>query len=76
MGYVDLAVFSTDAAAKLTRAIDSLRASGARALVLDLRGDPGGLLEEGIAVADLFLAPGQRIVSTRGRTAEEPSGMR
>ena len=71
IGYVDLAVFSTDAATKLTRAIDSLRASGARALVLDLRGDPGGLLEEGIAVADLFLADGQRIVSTRGRTADE-----
>jgi carboxyl-terminal processing protease len=71
VGYVDLTVFSTDAARELSQAIDSLRAQGARALVLDLRGDPGGLLDQGIDVADLFLDPGQRIVSTRGRSAEE-----
>ena len=71
VGYVDLTVFSSDAARDLTHAIDSLRAQGARALVLDLRGDPGGLLDQGIDVADLFLEPGQRIVSTRGRSAEE-----
>jgi len=71
VGYVDLTVFSSDAAQQLSHAIDSLRSAGARALVLDLRGDPGGLLDEGIAVADLFLDPGQGIVSTRGRSAEE-----
>jgi carboxyl-terminal processing protease len=71
VGYVDLSVFSTDAARKLSRAVDSLRSAGARALVLDLRGDPGGLLDQGVDVADLFLNPGQRIVSTRGRSAEE-----
>src|SRR5690348_6777709 len=71
VGYVDLTVFSSDAARDLTQAIDSLRALGARALVLDLRGDPGGLLDQGIDVADLFLDRGQRIVSTRGRSAEE-----
>lgn len=71
VGYVDLTVFSSDAARNLTHAIDSLRTQGARALVLDLRGDPGGLLDQGIDVADLFLDRGQRIVSTRGRSAEE-----
>ena len=71
IGYVDLTVFSTTAAADLGRAIDSLRAAGARALVLDLRGDPGGLLDQGVGVADLFLDAGQKIVTTRGRTAEE-----
>jgi carboxyl-terminal processing protease len=71
VGYVDLTVFSSDAARDLTHAIDSLRSQGARALVLDLRGDPGGLLDQGIDVADLFLDRGQRIVSTRGRSAEE-----
>jgi carboxyl-terminal processing protease len=71
VGYVDLTVFSSDAARDLSRAIDSLRAQGAQSLVLDLRGDPGGLLDEGIDVADLFLDPGQHIVSTRGRSAEE-----
>jgi len=36
--------------------------------VLDLRGNPGGLLDQGVKVADLFLDPGQEIVSTRGRS--------
>src|SRR5258705_11423407 len=71
VGYVDLMVFSTTAAADLSHAIDSLRSAGARSLVLDLRGDPGGLLAQGVGVADLFLDAGQRIVSTRGRTADE-----
>ena len=71
IGYVDLTVFSTTAAADLGRAIDSLRAAGARSLVLDLRGDPGGLLDQGVGVADLFLNPGQKIVTTRGRTPDE-----
>ena len=71
VGYVDLRVFSSDAATDLGHAIDSLRASGARALVLDLRGNPGGLLDQGIGVADLFLDSGQPIVSTKGRSADE-----
>jgi carboxyl-terminal processing protease len=71
VGYVDLTVFSADAAADLGTAIDSLRAKGARSLVLDLRGDPGGLLDQGIGVADLFLDAGQQIVSTKGRVADE-----
>jgi carboxyl-terminal processing protease len=71
VGYVDLSVFSTAAAADLGRVIDSLRAAGARSLVLDLRGDPGGLLDQGVGVADLFLDAGQKIVTTRGRTPDE-----
>jgi carboxyl-terminal processing protease len=71
IGYVNLTVFSATAAAELGRAIDSLRAVGARSLVLDLRGDPGGLLDQGVGVADLFLDAGQKIVTTRGRTADE-----
>jgi carboxyl-terminal processing protease len=71
VGYVDLTVFSTSAAADLAHAIDSLRTAGARSLVLDLRGDPGGLLDQGVGVADLFLDAGQKIVTTRGRTADE-----
>ena len=71
IGYVGFTVVGTDAARELSRAVDSLRSAGARALVLDLRGDLGGLLDQGVEVADLFLNPGQRIISTRGRSAEE-----
>jgi carboxyl-terminal processing protease len=66
-GYVDLSVFSAAAAADLRHAIDSLRDAGAKSLVLDLRGNPGGLLDQGVAVADLFLDAGQSIVATKGR---------
>ncbi|PYP81381.1 MAG: hypothetical protein DMD35_01305 [Gemmatimonadetes bacterium] len=71
VAYVDLTVFSSEAASDLGHAIDSLRSAGARSLVLDLRGNPGGLLDQGIGVADLFLDAGQSIVSTRGRSADE-----
>ncbi|HEX7977685.1 MAG TPA: S41 family peptidase [Gemmatimonadaceae bacterium] len=71
VGYVDLTVFSADAATDLGNAIDSLRAKGARSMVLDLRGNPGGLLDQGIGVADLFLDAGQPIVSTHGRVPDE-----
>jgi carboxyl-terminal processing protease len=71
VGYVDLTVFSSEAASDLGHAIDSLRTAGARSLVLDLRGNPGGLLAQGIGVADLFLDAGQPIVSTKGRSADE-----
>ena len=70
VGYVSLAIFSQEAAGDLRRAIDSLRAAGMRTLVFDLRGDPGGLLDEGVAVSDLFLNAGQSIVSMKGRTAD------
>ena len=70
VGYVSLAIFSQEAAGDLRRAIDSLRAAGMKTLIFDLRGDPGGLLDEGVAVSDLFLNPGQGIVSMKGRTAD------
>jgi len=70
VGYVDLSTFSESAATDVRAAVDSLRSRGMKTLVFDLRGDPGGLLDQGIAVADLFLDPGQRIVSMKGRTRD------
>lgn len=67
VGYVELNPFSQSSADELQAAVDSLKRAGMRSLVLDLRNNPGGLLDEGIAVADLFLNPGQEIVATRGR---------
>ncbi len=67
VGYVELNPFSEESADELTAAIDSLKGVGMHALILDLRGNPGGLLDEGIAVAELFLQPGQEVVATRGR---------
>ena len=70
VGFVVLSIFSQESATDLRRAIDSLRAAGMKSLIFDLRGDPGGLLDQGVAVADLFLDGGQSIVSMRGRTPE------
>lgn len=70
VGYVELATFSQEAARELRGAIDSLRRGGAVSLILDLRENPGGLLEQGIEVAELFLERGQTIASTRGRTSD------
>ena len=67
VGYIELNPFSQSSAAEVQTAVDSLRQAGMRSLVLDLRFNPGGLLDEGIAVSDLFLNSGQEIVSTRGR---------
>lgn len=67
VGYVPLQVFRETSSSELEAALDSLVHEGMEGLVLDLRGNPGGLLEEGIAVSDLFLEPGQGVLETRGR---------
>jgi carboxyl-terminal processing protease len=71
VGYVPLLTVRETSATEVRAAVDSLRDEGMRGLVLDLRGNPGGLLDQGIAVTDLFLEPGQGIVETRGRAANQ-----
>ena len=70
VGYVALTIFSEESVVDLRRAIDSLRAAGMGSLIFDLRSDPGGLLDQGVGIADLFLNAGQRIVSMHGRTPD------
>jgi carboxyl-terminal processing protease len=67
VGYVRLAHFSARAGAEVASAIDSLRRQGVHALLLDLRGNPGGTLDEAVAIASQFLPHGVRVVSTEGR---------
>jgi carboxyl-terminal processing protease len=71
VGYANLVMFSSSSTEELRAAIDSLRAQGARSLVLDLRSNPGGLLDQGVSVSDLFLPRGQEIVETRARDPRE-----
>lgn len=70
VGYVDLKAFSDSTTQELNRAVSGLLAKGMRTLILDLRTNPGGLLTQGVRVSDLFLNPGQKIVSMRGRLPE------
>jgi carboxyl-terminal processing protease len=73
VGYVKLTGFQTRTVEELRRAISELESLGMRCLVLDLRHNPGGLLQMGVEVANLFIGDGV-IVRTRGRqgTVETP----
>jgi carboxyl-terminal processing protease len=71
VGYVALSVFSDSTAKELSKTVDSLVKSGATSLALDLRANPGGLLDQGVAVADLFLDRGERVASTAGRDSTD-----
>jgi len=70
VGYIELRRISDGAATELRQAVDRLVADGMTSLVLDLRGDPGGLINEGVRVASLFLHPGDTIAISEGRSPE------
>jgi len=72
-GYIKLAQFSQKTASDVEEAIRKLKTQGMKKLVLDLRYNPGGLLNQAIEVGELFLKKGNNIVSTRGRTQETES---
>jgi carboxyl-terminal processing protease len=76
IGYVKLGGFDTRAAAELERALDNLRRQGMQRLVLDLRGNPGGLLSEAVSVAGLFLPRDAVVMQTKGRKADTNSELR
>jgi carboxyl-terminal processing protease len=67
VGYIDLKAFSDSTNREVTRSINALLSRGMKSLVLDMRSNPGGLLDQGLKVSDLFLSAGQKIVSLRGR---------
>ena len=67
IGYVPLLQFNETAAAEVSTAVQSLMKQGAKAIILDERGNPGGILDQSLAVSNLFLKDGQEILSVRGR---------
>lgn len=71
VGYVPLQMVSQTSSQEVRSAVDSLRAQGAREVILDLRRNPGGLLDQGVAITDFFLDPEEAIVETRGRGAAQ-----
>ncbi|MDT8435233.1 MAG: S41 family peptidase [Gemmatimonadota bacterium] len=71
IGFVRLEQFSANARTELASAIADLQRDGARGLILDLRTNPGGLLDEGVAVSDLFLPRNAVIVETRSRLPDQ-----
>lgn len=67
VGYIRLASFSEKTGAEVRDAVERLRAQGAKSLVLDLRGNPGGLLDQAVDVVSEFVPKGKLVVYTKGR---------
>src|ERR1700738_2659715 len=71
IGYIKLSGFNETTESELAAALKQVDTSSLDGLVLDLRGNPGGLLNEAVAVSDMFLDKNQLIVSHHGRTSQE-----
>ncbi|MDE7111024.1 MAG: S41 family peptidase [Muribaculaceae bacterium] len=69
IGYITVNTFTDKAPAEVKSALTDLLERGATSLVLDLQGNPGGLLESAVDIVGLFVAKGTEVVRTRGRDA-------
>jgi carboxyl-terminal processing protease len=71
IGYIRLVQFNEPTADELAKALDELQKQGMQAFVLDLRNNPGGLLNSAVDVCAQFLPPNTKVVSTQGRVASQ-----
>ena len=76
IGYIKLATFSDKTTSDVENAIRGLKKQGMKKLILDVRYNPGGLLNQAIEISELFLKQGNVIVSTLGRTQRTESRAR
>ncbi|CAN5235776.1 S41 family peptidase [soil metagenome] len=70
VGYVQLSDFTPDAGKEVKNAVVSLKDKGATSIVLDLRGNPGGLLFEAVNICNIFIPKGKTVVTTKGKISE------
>lgn len=70
VGYIHLNQFTDKAAGEIKDALKSLKEQNAKSIVLDLRGNPGGLLDQAIEIVNLFVHKGEEIVSTKGKVSQ------
>jgi carboxyl-terminal processing protease len=70
IGYIRVASWDLQTGKQLRAAIEKLGGNNLKGLVLDLRDNPGGVVKAALEAASLFLTPGQRILTARGRTGE------
>src|SRR6266446_2961927 len=71
VGYVRVVQFNEPTAEELAKTLDELQKQGMQALILDLRNNPGGLLNSAVDVCSQFLPPNTIVVSTQGRAASQ-----
>lgn len=70
IGYIQLLEFTPDAGKEVKNALVALKEKGAQGIILDVRGNPGGLLFEAVNICNLFLPKGKLVVSTKGKITE------
>jgi len=70
MGYLQLTEFTVDAGKEVKNAVVSLKEKGARYIILDLRGNPGGLLHEAVNISNVFIPKGKKVVDTKGKVTD------
>lgn len=70
IAYIHLSDFTPDAGKEVKNALVALKEQGAKGVILDLRGNPGGLLIEAVNIANLFIPKGKMVVSTKGKIPE------
>jgi carboxyl-terminal processing protease len=70
VGYLPVQRFNETASDEVAAAVSRLQKEGVKGVILDMRGDPGGILDQSIAMSNLFLKNGEEIVSVRGRTGD------
>ncbi len=70
VGFVQLSDFTPDAGKEVKNAVIALKEKGAKAIILDLRGNPGGLLLEAVNICNIFLPKGNLVVSTKGKVED------
>lgn len=67
VGYIKLTEFSMHVSKDIKEGITALKNEGAKKLIFDLRGNPGGLLMEAVNICNIFIEKGQKIVETKGK---------
>ena len=70
IGYINLNQFTNKAAGEVRNALHQLKDKNAKAIILDLRGNPGGLLDQAVDIVNLFVEKGETIVSTKGKVSQ------
>jgi carboxyl-terminal processing protease len=69
-GYIRFTNFTQNCITDVKNAVTSLKKNNAQQIILDLRGNPGGLLTEAVDIVNLFVGPGNEVVSTKGKVKQ------
>ena len=76
IGYIHFDTFTENGAQEVKNSVTNLKEQGATSLILDLRGNGGGIMEEAVRIVNIFVPKGQEVVSTKGKVKQWDRVMR